>query len=225
MGKLFFRLKFIALFSLLLNEHNVAQNNNLGNWMAYFGNQPVGKNMTFWNEVQYRDYGIAGDFNQLLLRTGLGYNLTENNNNLLAGYAYIITDRKSGDLADNTYEHRLWQQFFNRTVIKRVILQHRYRTEQRFLNNDMDLRFRYMMNIMVPLNNKNLSKNTLYTHVFNEVFLNVDSPRFDRNRVYAGLGYVINPTKRLELGFLTQTLDTSSRNQLQLYFFNTFRLY
>ncbi|HMP29740.1 MAG TPA: DUF2490 domain-containing protein [Saprospiraceae bacterium] len=201
------------------------QSQNTGNWLAYFGNQPMGKRLTLWNEIQYRDYAIAGDFNQLLLRAGVGYNLTQNNNNILAGYAYIITDRVIGDKKDITYENRLWQQFFNRNVINRVILQHRYRTEQRFINDDFSFRFRYMMNVIVPLNQKSLIKSTWYTHVFNELFINLDSPRFDRNRAYAGLGYVVDPTKRIEVGYLAQTLENSSRNQIQIYFFNTFRLY
>ena len=35
-----------------------------------------------------RDARIIGDLEQLVLRTGIGYNLTENNNNVLLGFAY-----------------------------------------------------------------------------------------------------------------------------------------
>lgn len=202
-----------------------AQNNTTGNWISYFANQPFGKKFTLWNEIQYRDYKIAGDFNQLLLRAGIGYNLTENNNNILAGYAYIITDSKPGEDENVFNENRLWQQFFNRQVINRVIFQQRYRTEQRFFNDQFQFRFRYMTNVLIPLTHKKLEKNTIYTHFFNEVFIKANSPKFDRNRVYAGLGYAISPTKRIEIGFLNQTLDLSSRNQIQIYFFNNTRLF
>ena len=212
---------FIALTSSLL----VAQSNNKGNWVSYFGNNAFGKRFTLWNEIQYRDYKIAGDFNMLLLRAGLGYNLTENNNNILAGYAYIISDTKPGEEENTFHENRLWQQFFNRQTINRVIFQQRYRTEQRFYNDQYQFRFRYMADVILPLTQKKLNKNTIYTHFFNEVFIKANSPKFDRNRLYGGLGYVITPTKRIEVGLLNQTLDQSSKNQLQIYFFNTARLF
>ena len=62
-----------------------AQQSDTGNWFIYFGNQPINKKWNLHNEVQYRNYNIAGDLQQLLLRTVIGYNLTENNNNILLG--------------------------------------------------------------------------------------------------------------------------------------------
>jgi len=217
--------KFLTLcYFLLFSVEMSSQNNSLGNWISYFGNQPIGKRLTLWNEIQYRDYKIAGDFNQLIFRAGLGYNLTENNNNILGGYAYIITDRTSGEV-DNTFkEHRLWQQFMNRQIIGRVVFQNRYRLEERFIEDDFQLRFRHMVNVFVPLNNKTMAPKTFYTHVFNELFIKANSPKFDRNRLYGGLGYVVDASKRLELGILRQHLDASFRDQVQIYFFNNFRL-
>ncbi len=43
------------------------------------------------NEIQYRNYEFAGDLEQLLLRTGVGYNL-DNTTNLLLGYGYIKSE-------------------------------------------------------------------------------------------------------------------------------------
>ncbi len=44
------------------------------------------------NEVQYRNFNFIGDTEQVLIRTGLGYNLTENNNNILLGAAFIYSE-------------------------------------------------------------------------------------------------------------------------------------
>ena len=86
----FIKLKgLFVLLVLLFSSATKAQKSNLGNWFIYLGNQPINKKFNWHNEIQYRNYNFIGDINQLLLRTGIGYNLTENNNNVLLGYAFI----------------------------------------------------------------------------------------------------------------------------------------
>ncbi|MBK8599991.1 MAG: DUF2490 domain-containing protein [Flavobacterium sp.] len=46
------------------------------------------------NEVQYRNFDFIEDTNQLQLRTGIGHNLTEDNYNLLLGYALLRCNKK-----------------------------------------------------------------------------------------------------------------------------------
>jgi intein/homing endonuclease len=63
------------------------------NWLIYFGNQKINKKWNWHNELQYRNDDFAGDLQKLLLRTGIEYNLTENNNNILLGYAFTNSQR------------------------------------------------------------------------------------------------------------------------------------
>lgn len=63
-------------------------------------------------------------------------------------------------------------------------------------------------------------KNTVYAAASDEVFLNGEGQYFDRNRLYGGLGYVINKNFRFELGYMQQKLLTTERNQFQIIFFN-----
>jgi len=58
--------------------------------------------------------------------------------------------------------------------------------------------------------------------VYNEVFLNIESSVFDRNRVYAGLGYTFSKALRLELGYMNQFFETSGRDQINLIMFVNF---
>ena len=122
-----------------------SQKSDIGNWFVYFGNQKINKKWNWHNEVQYRNYNFIGDTNQLLLRTGIGYNLTENNNNVLVGYGFINTQKyvPNSDQKIDTNEHRIYQQFITRQNFGRVFLQHRYRIEERFISDDFQLRFRY----------------------------------------------------------------------------------
>ena len=73
----------LLIFFLLLTINISAQKSNVGNWFVYLGNQKINNQWNWHNELQYRNFNFLGDLNQLLLRTGIGYNLTENNNNIL----------------------------------------------------------------------------------------------------------------------------------------------
>ena len=78
-------LKILYTLLLLLPFQAAAQESETGNWMMYFGNQKLSDRWNWHNEIQYRNYNFAGDLEQLLFRTGIGYNLSANNNNLLLG--------------------------------------------------------------------------------------------------------------------------------------------
>jgi hypothetical protein len=200
-----------------------AQNTDAGNWFLYFGNQKINKRWNCHNEVQYRNYNLAGDLEQLLLRTGIGYNLSENNNTVLLGYAFVHsepyiagTDKKS-----NTNEHRIFQQFITKEKFGRVNIQHRYRVEQRFMEEDYKMRLRYFLSLNVPLTKKEMEKNAVYASAYNEIFINTKPNYFDRDRVYGGVGYCFNKNFKVEAGVMTQILSSSSRTQFQVMFFNS----
>ncbi len=214
----------ILLFALC--TVSFAQKTDMGNWFIYFGNQKINKKWNWQNEVQYRNYNFVGDLNQLLLRTGIGYNLTENNNNILLGYGFIHTERYLANATDKIAvdEHRIYQQFITKQNFNRVFIQHRYRIEERFLPNDFQMRFRYFVSLKIPLNNKTMIKNTLYASAYNEIFLHGKATIFDRNRLYAGMGYVLNKNIKVELGFMAQTLEQTNRNQFQIIVFNNLPL-
>ncbi len=216
----------ILFFTICFCNLSFSQKSEIGNWFIYFGNQKINQKWNWHNEVQYRNYNFIGDTNQLLLRTGIGYNLTENNNNLLLGYGYINTQKylSNSDQKTAVNEHRIYQQFITRHTIGRVFLQHRYRIEERFISDDFQLRFRYFLGISIPINKRTLDKNAIYLSTYNEIFINAENPIFDRNRLYGALGYVINKNFKIEAGFMAQTLENSNRNQFQIVIFNNLSL-
>ncbi len=207
----------------MLSIYSIAQQSNIGNWFIYFGNQKINNKWNWWNEVQYRNYNFAGDLQQLLLRTGIGYNLTENNNNVLLGYAFINGQKylPNNDDKVGSNEHRVYQQFITRQNFGSVFLQHRYRIEERFLPGDFQMRFRYFLSLNIPLNHKQMIEKTIYASAYNEIFLNAQNALYDRNRLYGALGYVFNKSFKMEVGIMAQTLENTNRNQLQLVLFNS----
>jgi hypothetical protein len=212
----------IALISMFFCSFAYSQKSDTGNWFIYFGNQKINPKWNWHNEVQYRNYNIIGDTNQLLLRTGIGYNLSEENNNILLGYGFINTQKyiPNSDEKVDSVEHRIYQQFITKQKLGSVLVQHRFRIEERFLKDDFQMRFRYFLGVNVPINKKTMDKNTIYLSSYNEIFINAEDPFFDRNRLYGALGYVINKSFKVEAGFMAQTLEKTNRNQFQIVLFN-----
>ena len=216
----------VIVISICFLNVSYSQKTETGNWFMYFGNQKINKNINWHNEIQHRNYNFIGDFNQLILRTGIGFNLTEDNNNLLLGYGYINTEKylANSNQKINVNEHRIFQQFISKQNFGRFFVQHRYRVEERFLKNDFQLRLRYFLGINIPLNKKTLEKNTIYLSSYNEIFINSEKPLFDRNRLYGALGYFIHKNLKMEVGFMSQSLEDSNRNQFQIAIFNNFSI-
>ena len=212
----------VIVISICFLNVSYSQKTETGNWFIYFGNQKINQNWNLHSEIQYRNYNFIGDTNQLLLRTGIGYNLTEDNNNFLLGYGFINTQKyipNSGEKTDSN-EHRIYQQFITKQKLGKVLIHHRYRIEERFLKDDFQLRFRYFLGLNIPINKKVMEKNTIYLSAYNELFINAESPLFDRNRLYGALGFVFNKNLKIETGFMAQTHEKSNINQFQIAFFN-----
>ena len=212
----------LSISSLFLAVGTMSQGTDAGNWIMYIGAQPIGKHAILWNEVQYRNHNALGDLEQLLLRAGVGWNLSENNNNLLVGYAWIHSEPylPGTDEKRDFNENRLFQQFVTRQRFGRTYIQHRYRIEERFLPGDFRVRFRYFLSVNIPLNQKSLDKGAWYLSAYNELFLHGDGPVFDRDRVYGALGHVIRKDLRLEAGWMSQIQERRSRGQFQLLLLN-----
>ena len=193
-----------------------AQESDLGNWVLLFGNKKFADKFNWHHELQYRNYNVAGDLEQLLLRTGIGYNVAENAN-LLLGYGFIRSENYI-DVDDKAVvnEHRIYQQFITKQKLGRVGLQHRYRYEQRFVEDVFKMRFRYFLGITVSLWKNETSPQELYLSIYDEVFLNTKREVFDRNRLYGGLGYRLNESLRFEAGYMNQFLANGNRDQINL---------
>src|SRR5690606_36482242 len=99
--------------------------------------------------------------------------------------------------------------------------QHRYRFEQRFIEEDFKMRVRYFLSLNVPINKKTLEKNAVYASAYNEIFINTEVNYFDRDRIYGGLGYCISKNLKVEAGVMSQIHQNSSRTQFQIMFFNS----
>lgn len=212
---------FIFFSLITFSQNTFCQNKKIGNWLIYFGNLKINNKWNIHHEAQLRNYNFIGDMNQLLLRFGVGYNISSNFNVLL-GYANIETENylPQSEIKTSFNENRLFQQFIYKVKYDGFHLTNRIRIEERYFNDDFKMRLRYFLLVNKPLNKKEMSKNAIYLSSYNEIFLNTKNKIFDRNRFYNGIGYVLNSNTRFEVGYMVQHLLDKSSQQLQLITYN-----
>ena len=220
----------LILISLLLifSKNGNAQINEdkMGAWYMYFFNTTFKESpWGIQGDLQFRNWNIGGDLEQLLVRSGLTYEPKNATIKLTLGYGNITTGSYGADNSTTSesriYQEALWPvQFGNR-----VHTNHRFRYEQRFVENQaFRTRFRYNLFLNIPLNKPSMDENTLYLALYNELFINGERnigdgksvAVFDRNRLYGALGYIIKKGLKVQLGVMNQTTDSWSKNQLQL---------
>lgn len=215
----------LLFFCYAPNAQGQVDQSQTGAWYMYFYNTSFGDSQ--WGiqgDFQYRDWSGIGDLEQLLLRSGITFKPKATNVLFTLGYANITTGAP-GENSDTTGENRIYQEaLIPQKVGTRFYLTHRFRYEQRFVETqDFRTRYRYMLFFNVPFNKTSLEKNALYLALYNELFINGQTDIgdgqnvqfFDRNRTYLGLGYVLGPKIRVQLGWMNQKTVNWGKGQLQ----------
>lgn len=203
----------------------------VGAWYMYFWNTNFSESKVgLQGDLQYRNYNLIGDLEQLLLRGGITYNPITSIK-LTLGYGHITTGIP-GQSNHTSRESRIYQEaLLPHKISQRILLTHRFRYEQRWVENqDLRTRFRYNLFLNLPLNQPNLSKNSIYLAFYNEIFINGERnigdglrvELFDRNRLYSGIGYGLKENLRMQLGYLEQTGSLISKGQWQVSLHHTF---
>ncbi len=216
-------LLFLQTFAYGQSEFDEDQ---LGAWYMYFYQKKLNDNgWGLQGDFQYRNWNVAGDLEQLLLRSGVTYRPENAGVMFTLGYANITTGT-FGDSDATSGENRIYQEaLIPQKLGSRFYLTHRFRYEQRWVENqDFRTRYRYNLFLNVPLNQTELAKNAIYLALYNELFINGQTSigdgrevqYFDRNRTYLGLGYGISDKLRTQLGWMQQTTVNWQKGQLQV---------
>lgn len=221
------RFLIIAAFLLgLMSANAQVESSQTGAWWMYFFNHQF-KNSQFGvqGDIQYRDWKGLGDLEQLMLRSGITFRPKIAGVLFTLGYANITTG-EFGESDNTSSESRIYQEaLIPQKLGNRFYLTHRFRYEQRFVENqDFRTRYRYNLFLNVPINKKELSPKAYYIALYNELFVNgqqdIGNNRmvelFDRNRTYMGVGYVLNPKIRFQLGWMNQKTNNCGKGQWQI---------
>lgn len=165
-------------------------------------------------EVQPRSREEGEAMDQLLIRPGVGYAVTEHSS-LWVGYAHVINFVAAGD---NIHEDRAWQQYMWSGATPLGAFTSRSRFEQRWQSNGGETggRFRQMFKLSWPI--------PVYPAVslvgWDEVFVNLNDTNwgarqgFDQNRGFAGIGYRVLPPVLVEIGYMNQYINKSTLDNM-----------
>lgn len=159
----------------------------------------------YWLEGQGRFGNDTSQVSQGMLRTGLGYALSETLTMWL-GYAFIPTEEPFVSVPFD--EHRIWQQLLWNQPFSFGTFSSRSRLEQRFMQigSDVGWRYRQLFKMSLPLT---FSPNFSLVAT-NEVFIDINKTDwksvngFDQNRAFAGIGYNFDEHIRTEIGYMNQ---------------------
>ncbi len=214
----------IPLLSFSQNSR-ISDQNSIG-WYNFFGTYKLSTKIGLHTEYQWRRNNVITDWQQSLLRLGVNYQL---NPRILVrvGYAWIETfpygEYSINSMGKDFTEHRIFQILQLSHKESMVDVSHRFMLEQRFIGSysaatlskedeyKLLNRIRYMFRLQLPLKGKEISDNTPYAAIYNEVFIgfgkNVNANIFDQNRIGLLLGYRFNQHIRIEGGYLNQIVQ------------------
>ena len=131
------------------------------------------------------------------------------------GYAWIQTTLQP---SGHSNEHRIWQQVTWSPRTGPISLLVRPRLEERFLStgDDVGWRFRQFFKATYPIGHQD----RLFLAAYDEVFFDLNDTDwgqhtgFSQNRLFAGLGWRLDPDggAALEMGYLNQFINKRSQD-------------
>lgn len=192
-----------------------------GSWTTLNGKISGNEKWSGYVELQLRSLSLYNRFYYYELKGGATYSFNKNNSITLGTGLYnTFNEGPEFDDFSKQKEIRVWEQFIMEQQLSIIEIEHRYRIEQRFTDKYAN-RFRYRLNVSVPLNTSKMEPQTLYATAYNELFFTDKLPHFSRNRFMAGAGYILNEKISIQAGWLKQTDFLKNRERRKNYVFTS----
>ena len=197
--------RFLFLFFAFLSINSYSQKNDFGSWNVINTKLNLSEKFNLFNELQVRSQSFYDNHFYYEVKGGISYSFWKNFSFLVGiGKYKTFTDGGSFKQPVTASEFRLWQQLTLNHFLDRLKFEHRYRVEQRWFTDGYRNRFRYRLNVAVPINAKKIEAKVFYASAFNELFVTNTAPYFERNRVFVGAGYQFNDHLTLQPGYVYQ---------------------
>jgi hypothetical protein len=216
---------------------------NATSWWIYSGDHPLHGPWGVFTEVQARRANFLSIWQQLQIRDAATYRFSPQLQ-VAAGYVWTRTGRYGEfPAAEPSLEHRAYEQLSVKQEFKNGELEHRYRVEQRWLQNfttpesytwRYQDRFRYQLKGTLPISKPDDHGHQWYLVGAGELFLhfgpNHGPNTFDQTRAIGGIGYRLSRTNRIDLEYQHQYIAVrnghiyESNQGLRVQFSSTARL-
>jgi hypothetical protein len=208
------KLFLLTAISLLTSSALLSQERKIDHhsqtWVSYIGNLKVDEKWTINYDVGYRWLNGFDEKFQFVSRAGATRKLNKYFS-VSVGYTYFLHYPNSHYTKTSRHEHRPFEQLIIQIPTKKVLIQNRFRAEQRYFLYESDRewhfnhRFRYQLSAQVILKGDKLGKGIPYLNVSNEVMFNlgdeIEYNHFDQNRINIGMGYGVLDNLNVFVGY------------------------
>lgn len=211
------RLKLFAVF-LFVKINMFAQT---GSWNILNTKLELNEKWSLFGEAQIRSLRFYDDFHYYELKGGATFQFSKIFS-ITSGIGIFDTYSPGGNFNKPMLndEVRTWLQLNMTQNEKRLKFEHRYRAEQRWTSDGFRNRFRYRLNITLPLAKNRMESKTFYINASDEIFFTDRPPYFERNRFFLGAGYEFSEFFALLTGWMYQfdyrTTDETGKSFFQL---------
>ena len=208
---------FLACSFIGTSQKQIETHQN--SWWNVSSTFKITNNVSISGLYSWRRYDFVNTWQQSLARIGFNYKVNDKFT-FTPGYDWVVTFpyKKGYDFK----EHRIYEQFLIKNTVGRIHVSHRYRLEQRFLENiklndnneyvsdgtRFRQRTRYRLTLTIPLNHFKMEDKTLFLSVFDEVFVNfgkgASKKPLDQNWFNAALGWKFNNSTSIKIGYQNQ---------------------
>lgn len=184
-------------------------------WTGFYTKYRLNEKWFYYGEYHLRRRNnFVNNMGQVYLRFGMTY-LANKQLELTAGIVtpFYWAPEQDIDGQDNVVpQYRLWQQVVLVQPFDRLKLYHQFRFEQRWKRDYIEdspfkltHRFRYKLTAYYPLNNYKLVNKTLFLSAYEEVFIQagktITYDYLEDNRLFLGLGYIVNENLQIQAGY------------------------
>jgi len=198
----FITINFIVIYSQCCSQTT----SSLGNWEAMYLRAKISPKWSLMGEGHIRSSSYSMNYDYFEVKAGIAYSFS-NKLTALFGTGYYNTDLPGGFLKTPVLqkEFRTWLELSCKQVYKRLNINQRVRIEQRFIGVNYKNRFKYLFGLTVPVNQHELLKKSLYLAVNDEIWLPQYGMFMEKNRFFAGAGYIMNDNIACQIGCVSDT--------------------
>ena len=202
--------------------------NELGNWFIWNGTVRVADRWSVFTEAQLRLWEVASNVNEVFVRAAGQYHISDHS---VVSLAYTRVWDEPFETGEESTENRIYEQLSLKNRWQRPVVEHRLRLEQRWVEEadvtEYKNRFRYRLQVTVPLNQPTMGAGAHFLNFYDEIFLNFGSNKtdsFDQNRLYGAYGWQFTKHSNLQLGLLWQAKKRQDFWRLQIFYTHNFDL-
>ena len=221
-------IKIVLLFCVIqlvnAQEQKVSHSSS---WNSFVPKVKIDSSFFVTSEFHFRRTNFLKDWEQFVIRPAIHF---KNNKayDFALGYSYIRNYSFAYFSSPiNSNEHNIWQQVQLNHWQGKINFTHRFRLEERFIDNieqnidgsysiygdNYSNRFRYRITLSRPII-KIKEEKIVYMKIFNEFFINMEEgirPKsFNQNWFYVGVGYPITSKLNLDIGYHNIGLKSGS---------------